>query len=51
MNEAAAESVETEASVEVQASGVQEQPQEVSSEKFDWLPEKFERPWPEEYSG
>jgi hypothetical protein len=44
MNEAVAESVETEASVEVQASGVQEQPQEVSSERFDWLPEKFERP-------
>jgi len=43
MNEAVAESVETEASVEVQASGVQEQPQE-ASERFDWLPEKFERP-------
>ena len=43
MNEAATESVETEASVEVQASEMQEQPQEVS-EKFDWLPEKFERP-------
>ena len=43
MNEAATESVETEASVEVQASEMQEQPQEVS-ERFDWLPEKFERP-------
>lgn len=44
MNEAAEASVETEASTaEVQASGVQEQPQEVSS-KPDWLPEKFERP-------
>lgn len=44
MNEAAAESVETEASVEVQASGMQEQPQEASVERPDWLPEKFERP-------
>ena len=44
MNEAVAEGVETEASVEVQASGMQEQPQEASVERPDWLPEKFERP-------
>lgn len=44
MNEVVQESVETEASVEVQASEVQEQPQEPSQKEYDWLPEKFERP-------
>jgi len=44
MNEALQESVETEAPVEVQAQEMQEQPQEQSPDRPDWLPEKFERP-------